>query len=907
MSHPFGDLISQHLHRKHGLSQAKLAEGILQDPAIIGKMCRGQRLNGPQARERVVSIIAWLRQQTVLTTVDEANGLLAAAGMAALRMTEPTEAQLLQQLNARSPTPTLPIMPRVPVTTTPRTNLPASLTSFVGRAEAMMEVAQFIATHRLVTLTGAGGVGKTRLALETARTIVESREPASALFPDGVWLVELAALSVDEAATTVVAQALFQRFKLTEQDSRSPLEALHEYFANKHLLLVLDNCEHLVDGCAEVCASLLQQCWHLHILTTSREELRIPGEVLYPVPPLALPAPSENDASDVLTCASAQLFVDRMRSTQPGLTIQPNEIPHLAHICRQLDGIPLAVELAAPLARTLALAEIAQQLDSQMAGLTNRYRTAIPRHQTMYSALVWSYQLLSAEEQRWLACMAVFAGGWTLEAAQAIGLDETSSTVTPATVALLLAQLSAKSWVLIETVNDQRRYRLLEPVRQFAHTQLGAGEGVGGNRSTTVQQRHLRYYLALAETIAPRLRVGPQVAQGYAELDVEHDNLRAAINWALRSGEVTFAARIVTALYEFWSARGYLQEGLTQAERVLAARLNLAATEQAHLLLTAGGIAIHQHNYPVAHPLLVESEALARPLGSSAYFILARTCLELSWTMIGLLDFAAAQRYGQEGLALAQTIADPWLRGEALIVLGAVAQEQGDHATAHRHLTAAVACTRLLEDTPVYGNALCGLGMLLVDQGDYPAAHNYLQQSATIFERLGNQAALAWSLLGLGEIAAAQGHSAEAEQHYRQALALQRAVQDMDHAGMALLALGQLAQAQGDYGQAQALLHESLTIAIEIGHRPTIVQTLQAISALATAQGQTARAARIFGAVEGALQKEPLLLKPFLHALHKRTGAILCDQLGETVFARAWTEGAAMTLKKVVEYALVAP
>jgi len=280
MSHPFGDRLSQHLHRKHGLSQSKLAAGILQDPSIIGKMCKGQRLSGPQARERILAIINWLREQTVLETLSEANQLLASAGMVALRAGEPAEQVLLQQLRAQSIPSLTPVTAAIR-----RTNLPAPLTSFVGRIQETAEVAQLIASKRLVTLTGAGGVGKTRLALEVGKQMLTSPALRNGEFPDGIWFVELAALAEGDIGTTLIAQAIARLFNRPEQAAHATLTGIEEYLADKHLLLVLDNCEHLVDACAELCERLLQRCWQLHILVTSREELRSPGEALYPVLP----------------------------------------------------------------------------------------------------------------------------------------------------------------------------------------------------------------------------------------------------------------------------------------------------------------------------------------------------------------------------------------------------------------------------------------------------------------------------------------------------------------------------------------------------------------------------------------------------------------------------------------------
>ncbi|GEM_PF-1404868 len=325
----------------------------------------------------------------------------------------------------------------------------------------------------------------------------------------------------------------------------------------------------------------------------------------------------------------------------------------------------------------------------------------------------------------------------------------------------------------------------------------------------------------------------------------------------------------------------------------------MTAAERARALLVAGGLAANQHNYHMAQPLLTESAAIARELGAGGRLPLARTCIELSWTMVALLDFAAAQCYGQEALALGQVLDDPWVRGQALSGLGAAASDQGDDQTARQHFDAALACAQPLGDTPVYGSALSSLGMLLGRQGDYQAARAHLMQSVTIFHTLGNPLEKAWSLLGLGDIAAAQHNGTDAEQYYEQALTIQRELNDIDHAGHTLAAMGRLAQRQGDYARSRELLYESLAITIKMGYRPGIADTLEAIGSLIAAQGQAERAVLILGAVDELLRQDHVFLKPIIQPMHDHLLSALRDQLGAAAFTTAWTAGAAMPLDEV--------
>ncbi len=681
LSHPFGDLLSQHLHRKHGLSQSRLAEGILQDPSIIGKMCKGQRLTGPQARERVRAIIGWLREQAVLMTVSEANQLFVSAGMAPLSKYEPAEQALLQQLDEQS-TPALTSAKA----TLRRTNLPAPLTSFVGRIQETAEAAQLISVKRLVTLTGAGGVGKTRLALEVGKRMLTSPSLPLVEFSDGVWFVELAALAAGDLSATLVVQAIARLFNRTEQATHTTLNALEEYLADKHLLLVLDNCEHLVDACAAICERLLHHCWQLYILATSREELRIPGEIIYPVLPLALPSPLVHAPEQVLACAAAQLFVDRMNAMSPLLKTQAAEIATLARICRQLDGIPLALELAAPLTRNMSLAEIATQLDNQMALLTNGYRTAIPRHQTMHSALVWSYRLLAPDEQQLLVRLVVFVDGWTLAAAKAICADNQM-----ANIAALLNQLIAKSLVFVETQNGERRYRLLEPVRQFAQAQLSVSRD-----QEVIRRRHADYFLSLAEKM-DQARDTLQEREWLQRLEPERNNLRAVNHWAFEHNEAELAQRFNGFLCAFWIYSSSISEASHWLEGALSlqrpenhsVRTPPALIAEADALNTAGHAAALSYNFARAQ-ILFERELQLR-IGLDDQRGIANALRGISFTlMLSNNNLDQAQQYSDQALEICRAAQDTWGIAWSLFDLGYLALVRGDLTTAQTLLEEAL-------------------------------------------------------------------------------------------------------------------------------------------------------------------------------------------------------------------------
>jgi len=744
MSHPFGDLLSQHLHRRHGLSQAKLAEGILKDPSVIGKMCKGQQLTGPRARERVLAVIGWLRAQAALETLAEANALLGAAGMAPLREGEVAEHALLDRL--RHQPPPAPVHAPSPAPAR-RTNLPAPLTSFVGRMHDLAEVAQLIATQRLVTLTGAGGVGKTRLATEVGIRLVQGTSATA--FADGTWIVDLAALT----EPTLVAQAIASVFRLSEQADCATLDVVEDYLTDRHLLLILDNCEHLVDACAEIAERLLPCCWQLHILATSREELRIAGEIVYPVLPLALPDPMERTPERVLNCAAARLFVERTGLAKPMQEAQWRDVAAIAHICRQLDGIPLALELAAPLARTMTLSEIAGQLHDQMAILRSSYRTAISRHQTMQGALAWSYRLLAPAEQRLLARVSVFAGGWMPAAAQAVCADDPAIDLSASH-----QQLVSKSLAQAEKRNGGQRYRLLEPVRQFAYAQL-----VASGAEAQIRRRHARYYLALAEQLE-QVRDTPQEQEWLRKLEPERENLRAVNGWAIEQNEAEFSHRFNGSLFAFWLYRSNMAEYRHWLDAALAlqqvATTAAALTAEALALDVAGYVMIWERDYMRAQACFERELTLYTEIGHPPGIATGmRGC---GFTAMRRGDLVQAQRYAEQSLAVSRAAQDRRGAAWSLFDLGHLAFARGDLDRAQALLEEAL--PELRGQGILFGTfrALFALGHVMRGQGRMALARTYYQDGLRIQQEMRYLQCTADGLEGLAGIAAERGNPEQA-------------------------------------------------------------------------------------------------------------------------------------------------
>jgi predicted ATPase/DNA-binding SARP family transcriptional activator len=468
----------------------------------------------------------------------------------------------------RFPPPHRPVgPPKGEVFDPARHNLPAPRTSFVGRDREIVEVKRALSMTRLLTLTGAGGSGKTRLALEVARDLVGA-------YSDGVWLAELAGLSEGDLVPQAVAKAVGVR----EQPSRPLTDTLVDYLRDKVMLLVVDNCEHLVEAAARLADMLLDSCARLRVLATSREALGIVGEMYWPVQSLSLPDPMQQPTVEELErYESVRLFMERARFRNPALILSPQNAQAVVEICIRLDGIPLAIELAA--ARVgLPVEQIAARLDDSLRLLTAGSRTATPRQQTLRGTMDWSYELLSEREQLLFARLSVFAGGWTLGAVELVGVGDG---IEEKDVLDLLLRLVDKSLVVAEAA--EVRYRMLEPVRQYALDKLEESD-----EAEEARRRHAEFFLGIAEETETEMK-GPEQVPWLDRLEAEHDNLRGALSWALERGGPDLGLHLAVAFWWFWEARGYFGEGRRWLEQALA-KGSRASSSRARALDGVAGI-----------------------------------------------------------------------------------------------------------------------------------------------------------------------------------------------------------------------------------------------------------------------------------------------------------------------------
>jgi predicted ATPase/transcriptional regulator with XRE-family HTH domain len=798
-----------------------------------------------------------------------------------------------------------PIPPDVaPASIAPRSgHLPSPLTSFIGREREVAAVGALLrrVDVRLLTLTGPGGTGKTRLALQVAADLLED-------FADGVYFVALAPISDPPLLATTIAQTL----GITDMYGQPILESLTAYLHRKQLLLVLDNFEQVL-AAAPMVGELLAAAPLLKVLITSRAALHVYGEQEFPVPPLALPELPRLSlvALDTLVQYPAvALFVQRAQAVKPDFVLTAENARVVAEICVRLDGLPLAIELAAARVKLLPPQALFVRLGNCLALLTSGARDLPARQQTLRSTIDWSYNLLDEDAQAVFRRLGVFVGGCTLEAAEAIcaelRIENEEMRKDSHEQAVLNSQFSILN--LIEALVDQSllqqaeglasepRFTMLETIREYALERLGA------NRETdAIHQRHAAYFLELAQSADPHLE-GADQAMWLERLEAEHANLRTALEWGLTDESLTIGLQLAGALWRFWWGRGYSTEGRRWLEQALSRSSGAPASVRAKLLVGAGWLAFLQHDDARARLLNEECLALGRELGDA--WLIAFALRMLGWIAKGQGRFDQATTLLQESLTLARDNGDLFLAADSLAGLGYVAWRRGDYSHAQSLVEEGLALCRQLQFQGGIAWLLCDLGEMAYHQGDYTRAAALFEQSLTIRRKLGNQEEVAWTLHLLGEVALAQGDNLTAQTYEEERLRIEQERGNKQGIAAALTSLALMMHAQGKVTQAQALLEESLALVQELDNRVGIAAVLDGFAALALSKGDPARAARLWGAAENIRAAASEVFSLVELALYKRIVAGAHDQLGEARFTAAWAEGQAMPLEQAIADAL---
>lgn len=803
----------------------------------------------------------------------------------------------------------------------PKHNLPQTLSRLIGREAEQGEVLALLAEARLVTLTGSGGVGKTRLALAVTAELVDR-------YPDGVWLVELASL----AEARLVVQTVLETLGTREEPGRPPLATLTDHLHDRRLLLLLDNCEHLVGACAALAEAVLRRCPGVRVLATSREGLEVTGEHRYRVPSLTVPDPKHLPAPELTGSYEAvRLFVARARERRADFALTAQNAQAVAQVCARLDGIPLAIELAAAREPALGVEGIAARLDDRFRLLTGGTRDALPRQRTLHAAMAWSYDLLTEPEQALLDRLSVFAGGCTLAAIEAVcagdGVEDWE-------MLDLLGSLVNKSLVQAEETGVEVRYGLLETVRQYAQERLAAGA------AEAVRDRHLALYMTLAEEAAPHVLVAQVV--WLARLQAEHDNLRAALRWARERGAIEEGLRLAGALGQFWLALSLFGEGRRWLEGALAAGAGGSAAARAKAFVEAGGLAHWEGDFAEAAALLEQGLALYRALDDTRGIANALILLGMAVERQG--EFARATSLQEESLALARAVGDQIGAGGALVQRGWVAYVQGAYARAVAFYEESLATYREIGNRGGMAYVLSFLGCAVERQGAYARATAIQEEALELWQEAGNPMGITWASVNLGWMVLTQGEDERATILLQKSLALSRewrqfwgipwslaylgwgAYQRGEHDravdlheealalfrqpnyrwGIAwmLVSLGCVLQARGDHLRAAASLRDGLVLAREIGARGHLAEALEGMAWLVAAQGQAARAARLGGAAEALRENLDAALHPVLHAGHEQAVRSMRDALGEAALAGAWDVGRTLLLEEAITLAL---
>lgn len=731
-------------------------------------------------------------------------------------------------------------------------SLPLQFTRFFGREREIAQVGELLQTAgiRLLTLTGPGGTGKTRLAIEAAGRLLEP-------FAGAVWFAPLADLPDSTRLGDVLVDAL--HLPRLSSGAAEPLEQVIRALCEQPSLLVLDNFEQIVEsGGAEIVQDLLTRVPTLTILVTSRQLLGLSGEREYPVPPLLTPGGSIGSPEGLGAYDSVRLFVDRAQAVKPDFQVTNHNAPALAELCDRLEGIPLAIELAAARAQVLTPSQMLAQLANRFEFLVSRKRGVVERQRTLWAAVDWSYRLLSPELQTFFARLSVFRGGWTAEAAEAVtgnplALDH-------------LAQLRECSLVQTEDADGQMRFRLLETLREYASSRLRAEERADAERE------HADFFVALAEEAAPNL-LGPEQAAWLGHLHTEHDNIRAAWEWCLADGEEAddhrrhdVCLRLAGALWRFWSVRGHGTEGRQRLqallERVPAAHPAFGVTARRAATLDAAG-------------------ALAHDQG----------------------DYAVAAAHNDESILLWRELGDGGGLATALNNRGNAALDQDDYEHAVRCYEEALALYRASGDQTGAAKVSTNLGALAYDQNDLERAAALLGESVTLKRRLGNAYGLAISLDLLGSVEKDRGSLDPAAALHDEALALRRSLDHKQGVAMSLTNLGTVCIAQNDPDAANAVLQESLTLFEELSDGRGLAECLSGIAQVAALQGRHEPAARLLGAVAAQRESLSMTLSPIEQAAEDHARDAARDALGDKAFAAAKAKGAAMETEAALQCA----
>lgn len=946
--HPFGVLLKTLRERKPGLSQTRLAELTGYAPAILVRMCQGKKdLTGPSGRERILRIVTTLCDAGVSVSVAETDLLLSNAGFPPLFDGQPLEAALRRRLQASEQSK--------PAT---RGNLPVAATTLVGRDHDIRSIVKKFEHARLITITGTGGIGKTRLALETARHLSQTQ-------PDGCWWVDLVPVSDPQ----LVPQTIARMFGLIESAGMETLEALQRYLRSKHLLLVLDNCEHMLDVCAQVIVSITAACPHVRLLVTSREVLRVPGEMVWEVAPFSTPRSIDLRTNAIQHYDSVRFFVDRASAVRQDFALDEHSCRSVAQICRHVDGIPLALELAAGLVAGMTVQDIAAQMKSHLP-LPASGQRASPHHETMRDALMWSFDLLSKPQQRLLLNVSIFVVGFTCEAAAAVHGTSASEAQS------LLLDLVRKSLVFFAAESGDTRYRLLEPIRQFLADIV---ERDGGQAQ--LKDRHLAHFVRFANH-ADAGFMQNDCATWARRVAADYENLRAARDWCRHSSQTSgLELELSGALWRYWIYSAQLREGQAWLRAALAHAPGGSTGNRARALYGLAWLLRYLRDYEDMTRFATESAALCQSRGDRHGAAICRLLLSVQAQcgfdheraqILRNSSLQTLQELGDDFSAINTMFEEAWARldaGEYAIASAQLAHCKtlslsvqdlnsvwtnlwwlayielgtGSSDSAHLHLNESIAVAhtcgitnfmarsiellarcdpgqalalgqgelnalRTVGDEVGVSNLLLALGRIQLDLGHLEAARSMLVECAALWSRLGyaenEWGGPGWACLELGHLQLQKGNPSDALVHYDESLRLHTRAKAPDGMALARYHRARLAARQGLAAQATRWFAESLQQFRALGLRWGIALSLGGLYDTAMQRGDAHTAAHFAGSACAMLRLEELamLRKVDRHGFeHMMADAQL--HMAGAQYSSAFREGNALSIPAACERA----
>ena len=709
-------------------------------------------------------------------------------------------------------------------------NLPRQLTTFVGREREIGDAKRILASAPLLTLTGPGGVGKTRLAIEIAGELLDE-------FDEGIWFVDLAVLTDPEFVVPAIASAI----GVMPAPGQPILDRVIDHLRGRRVLMVFDNCEHLLDSTARTVDTLLRSCSHLRVVATSREGLAIAGETVRPVPSLSVPDPETAAPDELSQYESIRLFLERAMAASSEFRITDRNAAAIAQICRRLDGVPLALELAAARVRALPVEQIAARLDDRFRLLTGSSRISVPRHQTLRQTIDWSHDLLGEDERAVFRRLAVFVGGASLEAAEAVCAGPP---VDPDTVLDVLSRLVDKSLLVADTEENEARYRQLETVRQYARDRLVES---GEARDTLSRQRD--WYVAMVAQAEPEFFRGVESGASLGRLDREHDNLRAVLQWSLdEPGQERQGLQLAAGLWRFWEIHGHLSEGRAWLEHFLNVTEGEVSALRADVYTGAGILAFMLGDQAAASVLHERSLELHREVGDA------------------------------DGIAFAANN------------LANAAVLSGDYTTARQLYQMVLDWARDRDDPRVIGFSIVNMAEAVALDGDPEQARAQYEEGIAAFRTAGDRWGEAFALDSLGVMLGRQGKSEEAAQLLDQALAISRAIGDERGVARALAHLGDVAARSDELDRAKSLYLESLEIRRRLGDLPGIASAMEKLASVVTISDPRA-AAVLLGSAE---KVRDLIRAPVPRAVREEYEAFrqkVQALLGDVPFEDARAEG----------------